>query len=114
MVAILDAIYLDLWENHLLRDMLYQLSMFALSWDFGGSAVILYPPLYARAREARIGILDPVSGSKRVQVIIRRVNLNKLAEFIEAPKSKQSGEPNLSWRSRMYLELTGWYIFWWH
>ena len=42
------------------------------------------------AREARIGIKDPVNGLNKAIVILRPVNLIKLEKLITAPRSRHS------------------------
>lgn len=84
LIRLLDAKYRDLWEKPLSRDMLYQLSIYALSQPPGpkSEAVILFPTLRRSAREARIQINDPVSCGSRGSVVIRPVNLDTLDELI--------------------------------
>jgi len=80
--AIADAKYRDLWEHDLGRDMLYQLSIYALSQPECRTAAILYPAADLTAREARIQIKDPMSGSSRGEVHLRPVNVSYLAELV--------------------------------
>lgn len=85
MVKLLDAKYRNLWEKKLTRDMLYQLSIYALSQEPGpkSDAAILYPTLDRSAREATIVINDPVTTQLRGKVTLRPVNLDILDELLE-------------------------------
>lgn len=85
MVRLLDAKYRNLWEKTLNRDMLYQLSIYALSQDPGpkSETAILYPTLDRPAREATIVINDPVTTQPRGKVTLRPVNLDILDELLE-------------------------------
>jgi 5-methylcytosine-specific restriction enzyme subunit McrC len=85
-VAILDAKYRDLWENPLPRDMLYQLALYAMSYQ-GGVATILYPTSHAEAAESRIEIRGPKSGERRALVRLRPILLDRLARLVSAKPS---------------------------
>lgn len=81
-VAILDAKYRDLWERSLPREMLYQLALYALGQGATDEAVILYPAMAPEAREARIGLRDPLGGGLVAQVILRPVPLSRVAALV--------------------------------
>jgi 5-methylcytosine-specific restriction enzyme subunit McrC len=81
-VAIADAKYRDLWEHDLGRDMLYQLTICALSQSDCSTATIFYPTANAGAREARIAINDPTSGARRGEVHLRPVSVQELARLV--------------------------------
>jgi 5-methylcytosine-specific restriction enzyme subunit McrC len=83
LVALLDAKYRDLWEKSLPREMLYQLVMYAISCDQKQSA-ILYPTLTVLAKEERLDVSHPLSGSHLGQVCLRPVNLNRIEELVSA------------------------------
>jgi 5-methylcytosine-specific restriction enzyme subunit McrC len=86
-VGIADAKYRDLWEHDLPRDMLYQLSVYALSQSHCRTTVILYPAADAGAREARISIKDPMSGSRRAEVCLRPLHVRRLTELLRDSRS---------------------------
>lgn len=81
-VAILDAKYRDIWANNVTRNILYQLSIYALSQREVRNSIILYPSLHSRAEEERIEIADPLSESRKAGVIIRPVDINYLHSLI--------------------------------
>ena len=83
-VALLDAKYRDLWESSLPRDMLYQLSIYALSQSKGSTAAILYPTTTSAARSALIQIREPSAGGTAGYVALRPVHVRRLAELVEA------------------------------
>jgi 5-methylcytosine-specific restriction enzyme subunit McrC len=82
-VAMLDTKYRDLWNKPLPRDMLYQLAIYALSRDQVREATILYPSTGGMQRDQVIEIREPTFGSQRARVILRAVDLPRLAAAIE-------------------------------
>jgi len=90
-VALLDAKYRDLWERSLPRDMLYQLSIYALSQPRGSTAAILYPTTDPSARQSRIEIRDPVSSTSEGFVAVRPVVLPHLLACLDDEGSGRAG-----------------------
>jgi len=84
-VALLDAKYRDLWETTLPREMLYQLTTYALSQPRGFEAAILYPSLDERAGVQRIEIKDPTTAQVRSTVALRAVPVGMLGEMLSGP-----------------------------
>jgi 5-methylcytosine-specific restriction enzyme subunit McrC len=83
-LALLDAKYRDLWEHSLPRDMLYQLSVYALSQPKGSTAAILYPTTASTATGSLIEIREPATGGAAGYVALRPVHVGRLAELIES------------------------------
>ena len=86
LLGYLDAKYRDLWERGLPREMLYQLSLYAMAQGHG-VATILYPTDASDAVEQRLNIHDPLIGTVRASVALRPVPLRALDRLIDAPLS---------------------------
>jgi len=82
---LLDAKYRDLWAEALPPEMLYQLSIYALSQKALGRATILYPTLHENARDAVICIRGSSSIASRAEVVLRPINLIAFSELVSAP-----------------------------
>ncbi len=80
--SVLDAKYRDLWEKPLPREMLYQLVVYAMSQHATRQSSILYATADASAREARIDVSDPVTGTPLGQVCLRPVHLATICELV--------------------------------
>ncbi len=83
-VSILDAKYRDIWERPLPREMLYQLTLYALSQENldRRRAIILYPTLNASAVDQVVNFSEPLRGATQATVTLRPVNLLELAESL--------------------------------
>jgi 5-methylcytosine-specific restriction enzyme subunit McrC len=90
--SLLDAKYRDLWERDLPVEMLYQLSIYALSQGPSGVSTILYPTMTGSAREARIEIRNPVDRSVCAEVRMRPVHLDQLDDIILTGKPRERAE----------------------
>lgn len=78
----MTAKYIDLWSQPIERDILYQLAMYALSRGDDSTATILYPSLDPLATEARIGVHDPLFGTRRAQIVARPVPIDRLESLL--------------------------------
>ena len=75
-LAVLDAKYRDLWEQSLPREMLYQLSLYALGKVEGErQSIILYPAANTSARDQVIAIREPIEGLSQARVTLRPVDI---------------------------------------
>jgi 5-methylcytosine-specific restriction enzyme subunit McrC len=82
-LELLDAKYRDLWERSLPREMLYQLALYALSRPGDAPrSTILYPTLTDEATDQVVLMREPIQGSMRARIIMRPVNLLRVAELV--------------------------------
>lgn len=81
-VKLLDAKYRDLWEKSLPRDMLYQLAIYAVSELGDKTATIIYPSMNDTPSIQKIDIKNPVNSTNLASVVLKPLNLIKLAELI--------------------------------
>jgi 5-methylcytosine-specific restriction enzyme subunit McrC len=102
-VAVLDAKYRDLWERPLPRDMLYQLSLYALA-QTNRTATILYPTL-SPAAEQRILFNEPVHGLPSANIVLRPVNLLELASVVSRLPGGSAATARRHLASRMAFGL---------
>lgn len=94
--AILDAKYRDLWERELPRDMLYQLSMYAMSQNNIRESAIIYPVMSKDAEEAKLEISDPVYAGGKAHVTLRPLDLMRLSDLISDPYDYQRERKKLA------------------
>lgn len=87
-VAILDAKYIDL-RTKPLGNILYQLAMYALSYSSCATATILYPVVDDITSEAIIEVRIPSHGRECAYVVIRPVNVVKLATVLSTKNNGQ-------------------------
>jgi 5-methylcytosine-specific restriction enzyme subunit McrC len=86
---LLDAKYRDLWRTELPREMLYQLSIYAMSQPPGATAAILYPTDDPAATEAIINIKEPTSDATRAHVALRPVLIPQLLTLLGNTAAKE-------------------------
>ena len=92
-ICLLDAKYRDLWETKLPREMLYQLSIYAVSGIGNNTAKILYPSMSRYAKLQRIDIKNPATGNKYAEVMLQPVMLSQIAQLLDLhSKGKSSLE----------------------
>jgi 5-methylcytosine-specific restriction enzyme subunit McrC len=100
-VSILDAKYIDLWEKAPSRDILYQLSIYALSQGEGNESIILYPTTSVTAKEAVLDVNDPVKGGRLVRIRLRPVDLYRLERVISVPSSARADRERENFASQL-------------
>ena len=84
-ITLLDAKYRDLWETSLPSEMLYQLSIYAVSGIGNNSAKILYPSMASTSKLQKIDIRHPAIGNKYAEVILQPVLLTQVAQMLKLP-----------------------------
>lgn len=82
-VLLLDAKYRDLWETKLPSEMLYQLSIYAVSRIGNSTAKILYPSMSPMAKLQKIDIKNPATGNEYARVILQPVLLTQVAKMLD-------------------------------
>lgn len=102
-IAVLDAKYRDLWERSLPREMLYQLSLYALSQSDCHRAIILYPTTDATAVDQRIHIHEPLYGAGRAQVVLRPVDLLHMEDLLRPPHTRAREAEREEWARHLAL-----------
>jgi|LSQX01.3.fsa_nt_gb 5-methylcytosine-specific restriction enzyme subunit McrC len=88
---LLDAKYRDLWDKSLPREMLYQLAIYAVSGIGDNTATILYPATNDVPSIQKIDVNDPVSNRKMASVILKPLNLIKVADLLSKSKNELVG-----------------------
>jgi len=89
-ICLLDAKYRDLWETKLPREMLYQLSIYAVSGIGNSTAKILYPSMSPQAKLQKIDIKNPATGNKYAEVMLQPVWLTQVAQLIDLPSKEKA------------------------
>jgi 5-methylcytosine-specific restriction enzyme subunit McrC len=91
LLAYLDAKYRDIWQRRLPAKWLYQLSIYAIASPARVS-VLLYPAHGSTASDARIVVRQPldVPGRQEASVVVRPVDLHRLAGLLSQGASQQS------------------------
>jgi 5-methylcytosine-specific restriction enzyme subunit McrC len=87
--VLVDAKYRDLWRDELPREMLYQLTIYAMSQPRGATAVIIYPTDDPAATQSIIDIREPHSDCMRAHVALRPVVIPRLLDLVSAPHSRE-------------------------
>ncbi len=82
-VGLFDAKYRDLSEGAPPREMLYQLALYAQSSEGGGMSTMLYPSIAPQVDRV-IEVLDPTGAAVRARVVMRAVDLARLAELVSS------------------------------
>ncbi|TCT14544.1 5-methylcytosine-specific restriction enzyme subunit McrC [Natranaerovirga pectinivora] len=89
-IRLLDAKYRDLWETKLPREMLYQLSIYAVSGIGNSTAKIIYPSMTSGAKLQKININNPATGDKLAEVMLQPLHMVELAQMMGLRKNDKT------------------------
>lgn len=77
------------WDRNLPRDMLYQLSVYAVSGIGNNSATILYPAMKGLPVLQQINMNNPLTNDIMAKVFMKPIDLIKVASFIDSDENNR-------------------------
>ena len=98
-LAVYDTKYKDLWGTKLLREILYQMSVYALAWtgsrERGVPAVVLYPT--PGGEKADIEYELAVQGGQRRRIVLRAIDWARAIDAVGARDVDAGGRLARAW-----------------